>query len=114
MLSLAGRLLLPLALVPAGGGHGCTEDVCRCAHRVPSRTAAKPCHGHEAAAPDCQISATCSHEQMTPLVAGPVYELPAVAGAAPPPEDLQALPAAHPSTVRHGFARLEPHPPPAL
>jgi hypothetical protein len=113
MLSLAGPLLLPLALVPVAG-HGCTEDVCRCAHRAPSRPAAEPCHGHEAAAPECQMSASCSHEQATSLVAGPVYELPAVANAAPPPEDPQALPAADPSTVRHGFARLEPHPPPAL
>jgi len=114
MLSLAGHLLLPLALLPAGGGHGCSEEVCRCGHRAPSRPAAEPCHGREAAAPECQMSATCSHEQTTPLAAGPVYELPAVADAAPPPEDLQAVLPADPSTVRHGFARLEPHPPPAL
>ena len=114
-LSLAGQLLVPLAAIPAGDGHGCTSETCQCAHRPPARpAAAEPCHGQSAPSPECQIGATCPQDRVAPLVASSACAMPAAADSAPPREGVQAFPPAGPATVRHGFARLDPHPPPAL
>jgi hypothetical protein len=114
LLSWAAPVLLPLAAGATGGGHGCTEEVCRCGHRAPAPAADEPCHGHEAAPADCQMSATCNHELAMAIVTAPLYEMPAVAQVEPPRPEAAGLPPVGPATVRHGFARLDPHPPPAL
>jgi hypothetical protein len=60
------------------------------------------------------MSARCHHEQTAPLAASPVFEMARQAAVAPPYEGVQPFPHGDPVSVRHGFARLEPHPPPAL
>jgi hypothetical protein len=114
LLSWAAPVLLPFAAGATPGGHGCSEEVCRCAHRAPAPPAEAPCHGHEAAPVDCQMSATCNHELTMALVTAPLYEAPVATSVESPLPDATSLAAADPAAVRHGFARLDPHPPPAL
>jgi hypothetical protein len=90
--------------------HACADGLCRCTHGRPSAPAPAPCHGSKSSAPDCWMSARCSHEdtalpgtQSRALI--PEARQPAV-------EDLiAAAPTAPAGAVRIGHSRIDSPPP---
>ena len=112
LMAVMGPSVGALADVARPDAHGCSTTICHCREARPAKPApARSCHESEGAtAPDCQMSARCTHEN--PAAPGTQAAALVVAAQKLGADHAPAIPPSGPlAAVHDGFHRIDSPPP---